>query len=52
MNKLINNFLNNKLIGYIATILSMLTPNKVNKYLLISCGYIIILKLYEVIHQI
>lgn len=52
MNKLINNFMNNKFIEYIAILLSMLTPNKVNKYLIISCGYIVVLKLYEVIHQI
>jgi len=52
MDKLVNGFMNSKIILYIATLLSFLTPSKVNKFLLITCGYILILKFYEVMHNI
>ena len=52
MDKLVNGFMHNKIIYYIAELLSFLTPSKVNKFLLITCSYIVILKLYEVMHNI
>ncbi len=50
MNKLIDNFMNNKIIEYIAAAISAFTPNKVNKYLIVTSAYIFILKLYEISH--
>ena len=50
MNKFIDNFMHNKIIEYIAATLSVFTPNKVNKYLIITSAYIFVLKLYEISH--
>lgn len=51
MDKLVNGFMNSKIILYTATLLSFLTPSKVNKFLLITCGYIVVLKFYETIYK-
>jgi len=52
MDKLVNDFMHSKIIYYIATLLSFLTPSKVNKFLFITCSYIVILKVYKIMHNI
>ncbi len=51
MTKLIKNVYSNNILIYIATILSILTPTKINKYLIITAIYIAILKLYTIVHN-
>ena len=52
MDKLVNSFMHNKIILYIATLLSFLTPSKVNRLLFITSSYILVLKIYDVMHNI
>ena len=52
MTKLIKNFYSNNILIYIATILSILTPIKINKYIIITAMYMTVLKLYTTIYNI
>lgn len=50
MIKLVNNFMHNNVLIYIAAILAFLTPSKINKYIIITSIYIIILKMYKLVY--
>ena len=52
MDKLVNNFMHNRIIDYLAAFLSALTPSKINKFLIITASHIVLLKLYEIMHNI
>lgn len=50
MTKLVNNFTNNKICIYVANILSYLSPSRINKSLIITSLYIVILKMYKILY--